>query len=261
LSLPKGKVYLVGAGPGDPGLLTVRGKGLIEHCDVIVYDALVSPEILALIPERAEKIYAGKRSGRHSLSQAEIIALLIGLSDRHGAIVRLKGGDPFIFGRGGEEVVALRAEGVPVEVVPGITAGIAAPAYAGIPLTHRDYSASVAFVTGHEAQETYRPQIQWQALANGAQTLVIYMGVLQIEHIVDQLCSAGRSPETPVALIRWGTTPQQEVLIGRLDSIVRQVQETGFMPPAVIVVGEVVNLATPPASGDSLRPQMPGLAD
>jgi uroporphyrin-III C-methyltransferase len=259
LLLPKGKVYLVGAGPGDPGLLTVRGKGLIEHCDVIVYDALVSPEILALIPEHAEKIYAGKRSGRHSLSQPEIIALLIALSDRHGAIVRLKGGDPFIFGRGGEEVMALRAEGIPVEVVPGITAGIAAPAYAGIPLTHRDYSASVAFVTGHEAQETYRPQIQWQALAHGAQTLVIYMGVLQIEHIVDQLCSAGRSPETPVALIRWGTTPQQEVLIGRLDSIVQQVQETGFMPPAVIVVGEVVNLATPPANGDSLRPQMPGL--
>lgn len=252
-------MYLVGAGPGDPGLLTVRGKGLIEHCDVIVYDALVSPEILALIPERTEKIHAGKRSGRHSLSQEAILELLIALAERYGAIVRLKGGDPFIFGRGGEEMIALRAQGIAVEVVPGITAGIAAPAYAGIPLTHRDYSASVAFVTGHEAQETYRPHIQWQQLANGAQTLVIYMGILQIENIVDHLCGAGRSPQTPVALIRWGTTPQQEVLIGTLGSIVQQVHDAEFTPPAVIVVGEVVKLATPPADGGSSAPGMPGL--
>ncbi|BAC90521.1 uroporphyrinogen-III C-methyltransferase [Gloeobacter violaceus] len=240
---PRGKVYLVGAGPGDPGLLTVRGKTLIEHCDAIVYDALVSPEILALIPARTERLYAGKRSGRHSLTQDEITERLIALVERHASVVRLKGGDPFIFGRGGEEVAALRAAGVAVEVVPGITAGIAAPAYAGIPLTHRDMSASVAFVTGHEAVETYRPEIRWGELARGAETLVIYMGVLQIESIVERLLAAGRAPETPVALIRWGTTPRQEVLTGTLATIAPRVRAAHFEPPAVIVVGEVARLA------------------
>ncbi|MBW4698841.1 MAG: uroporphyrinogen-III C-methyltransferase [Aphanocapsa lilacina HA4352-LM1] len=243
MPLPRGKVYLVGAGPGDPGLLTVRGKTLIEHCDAIVYDALVSPEILALISPHTERLYAGKRSGRHSLTQDEITEQLIALVERHASVVRLKGGDPFIFGRGGEEVAALRAAGVAVEVVPGITAGIAAPAYAGIPLTHRDMSASVAFVTGHEAVETYRPEIRWGELARGAETLVIYMGVLQIESIVERLLAAGRAPETPVALIRWGTTPRQEVLTGILDTIAQRVREADFEPPAVIVVGEVARLA------------------
>ncbi len=248
MPLPKGKVYLVGAGPGDPGLLTVRGKALIEHCDAIVYDALVSPEVLALAPQLAEHVYAGKRSGRHSLSQDEITQTLIELSYRHAAVVRLKGGDPYIFGRGGEEVTALRAHGIEVDVVPGVTAGIAAPAYAGIPLTHRDYSASVAFVTGHEAVETYRPAIDWENLARGAETLVIYMGILQIEAIVERVKAAGRLPATPIALIRWGTTPRQEVLIGTLETIVEQVRTAGFEPPAVIVIGEVVKLA----------PQQPG---
>jgi uroporphyrin-III C-methyltransferase len=223
--------------------LTVRGKTLIEHCDAIVYDALVSPEILALISPHTERLYAGKRSGRHSLTQDEITEQLIALVERHASVVRLKGGDPFIFGRGGEEVAALRAAGVAVEVVPGITAGIAAPAYAGIPLTHRDMSASVAFVTGHEAVETYRPEIRWGELARGAETLVIYMGVLQIESIVERLLAAGRAPETPVALIRWGTTPRQEVLTGILDTIAQRVREADFEPPAVIVVGEVARLA------------------
>ncbi|UFP94422.1 uroporphyrinogen-III C-methyltransferase [Gloeobacter morelensis] len=243
MPLPRGKVYLVGAGPGDPGLLTVRGKTLIEHCDAIVYDALVSPEILALIPAHTERLYAGKRSGRHSLTQDEITEQLIALVERHASVVRLKGGDPFIFGRGGEEVAALRAAGVAVEVVPGITAGIAAAACAGIPLTHRDMSASVAFVTGHEAVETYRPEIRWGELARGAETLVIYMGVLQIESIVERLLAAGRAPETPVALIRWGTTPRQQVLTGILDTIAQRVREADFEPPAVIVVGEVARLA------------------
>lgn len=245
---PRGKVYLVGAGPGDPGLLTVRAKTLLEHCDVVVYDALVSPEILAVIPSSIHKIYAGKRSGRHSLPQSQITALLIELTCRHSAIVRLKGGDPFIFGRGGEEVAELREHGIEVEVVPGITAGMAAPAYAGIPLTHRDYSASVAFITGHEATDSYRPAIHWQALTQGAETLVVYMGVLQIATIVEQVLAAGRPAKTPVALIRWGTTPRQEVLTGTLGSIVEQVEAVGFEPPAVIVIGEVVRLAHLPPS-------------
>jgi uroporphyrin-III C-methyltransferase len=245
VAAPLGKVYLVGAGPGDPGLLTVRGKTLIEHCDAVVYDALVSPEILALINPAAERYYAGKRPGRHSLAQEEIAALLVTLAGRRAAVVRLKGGDPYIFGRGGEEVAVLRAHGIAVEVIPGITAGIAAPAYAGIPLTHRDLSASVAFVTGHEAQETYRPQIDWENLARGAQTLVVYMGVLQIETIVSQVLAAGRPPETPVALIRWGTTPRQEVLTGTLATITQRVHAHRFEPPAVIVIGEVVRLGIP----------------
>ncbi|AGY59127.1 uroporphyrinogen-III C-methyltransferase [Gloeobacter kilaueensis] len=239
------KVYLVGAGPGDPGLLTVRAKALIEHCDAVVYDALVSPEVLALLPERAEQLYAGKRTGRHSLSQEQIIDALIDLSHRHAAVVRLKGGDPFIFGRGGEEMAALQKAGIAVEVVPGITAGIAAPAFAGIPLTHRDYSASVAFVTGHEAIETYRPEIRWGELAGAAETLVIYMGVLQIEAIAQKVLASGRSPSTPVALIRWGTTPRQQVLTATLATVVERVRGTHFEPPAVIVIGEVARWAKP----------------
>lgn len=252
LEYPEGKVYLVGAGPGDPGLLTVRGKALIEHCDAIVYDALVSPEILLMIPERAERHYAGKRSGRHSLTQPEITGLLVELAGRHAAVVRLKGGDPYIFGRGGEEIEELRARGIAWEVVPGITAGMAAPAYAGIPLTHRDYSASVAFVTGHEATESYRPEIHWAELARSAETLVVYMGVLRIEAIVEQILQAGRAPETPVALIRWGTTPRQEVLIGTLATVVEQVHAQHFEPPAVIVIGDVVRLSPSYPQGEPL---------
>ena len=237
-----GKVYLVGAGPGDPGLMTLKGKTLLEHADVVVYDALVSPAILGMISDRAEKINAGKRRGRHSKLQAETTQLLIAKAETNAVVVRLKGGDPFVFGRGGEEMEDLVKAGVSVEVVPGITSGIAAPAYAGIPVTHRGYSSSVTFVTGHEAAGKYRPQVNWQAIASGSETIVIYMGVHNLPQIIPQLMAGGLSPQTPIALIRWGTRPEQAELMGTLASIVEQVEITGFEAPAVAVIGKVVNL-------------------
>lgn len=238
-----GKVYLVGAGPGDPGLMTIKGKSLLEHSDVVVYDALVSPQVLQMINPKAEKIYAGKRSGRHSLPQEEITALLTAKAREHAVVVRLKGGDPFIFGRGGEELEDLITQGIPVEVVPGVTAGVAVPAYAGIPLTHRKYSSSVAFVAGHQATPGPGWAVNWSALAQGAQTLVIYMGVQQLPQIVASILEAGRSPETPIALIRWGTTPQQQTLLADLGTVVERVAQENFDPPAIIVVGEVVGFS------------------
>ena len=237
-----GKVYLVGAGPGDPGLFTLKGKGLLECADVVVYDALVSPAILAMINPQAEKIDASKRRGRHSLTQDEITQLLMEKAQDNAIVVRLKGGDPFIFGRGGEEMQDLVNVGVSVEVVPGITSGIAAPAYAGIPLTHRDYSSSVTFVTGHEAAGKYRPIVNWQAIAHSSETIVIYMGVHNLPYIALQLHSAGLSLDTPVALVRWGTRPEQEELIATLGTITAKVEETGFTAPAIAVIGQVVNL-------------------
>ncbi|AFY90595.1 MAG: Uroporphyrinogen-III C-methyltransferase [Chroococcidiopsis cubana SAG 39.79] len=237
-----GKVYLVGAGPGDPGLFTLKGKALLECADVVVYDALVSPAILGMINPLAEKINAGKRRGKHSLVQEDTTQLLIEKARDNAVVVRLKGGDPFIFGRGGEEMEDLVAAGVSVEVVPGITSGIAAPAYAGIPLTHRDYSSSVTFVTGHEAAGKYRPKVNWAAVAQGSETIAIYMGVHNLPYIIEQLCEAGLSADTPVALVRWGTRPEQEELIGTLATIVAQVETTGFSAPAIAVIGKVVNL-------------------
>jgi uroporphyrin-III C-methyltransferase len=237
-----GKVYLVGAGPGDPGLLTLKGKTLLEFADVVVYDALVSPEILTAINPHAKKINAGKRRGRHSLLQTETTKLLIEKARTNAVVVRLKGGDPFVFGRGGEEMEDLIKAGVPVEVVPGVTSGIAAPAYAGIPLTHRDYSSSVTFVTGHEASGKYRPQVNWQAIAQGSETIVIYMGIHNLANIIKQITEAGLSDHTPIALIRWGTRPEQEELVGTLATIVEQVAETGFEAPAIAILGKVVDL-------------------
>jgi uroporphyrin-III C-methyltransferase len=237
-----GKVYLVGAGPGDPGLMTLKGKALLECADVVVYDALVSAPILAMINPQAEQINAGKRKGMHSLLQEDTTQLLIEKAQAAAIVVRLKGGDPFIFGRGGEEMEALVAAGVPVEVVPGITAGIAASAYAGIPLTHRNHSSSVTFVTGHEGAGKYRPAVNWSAIAHGSETIVIYMGLHNLAHIVEQLQQAGLSPETPVGLVRWGTRPEQEELCGNLSTIVQQVDEAKFLAPAIVVIGSVVNL-------------------
>lgn len=237
-----GKVYLVGAGPGDPGLLTLKAKGLLDHADVVIHDALVSPPILAMISQRAQVIDAGKRRGRHSMMQADITQLLIEQAKTHAVVVRLKGGDPFVFGRGGEEMMGLLAVGIEVEVVPGITAGIAAPAYAGIPVTHRDYSSSVTFVTGHEAAGKYRPQVNWSAVAQGSETIVIYMGVHNLPNIVTELTAAGMAMETPVALVRWGTRPEHQELIGSLATIVRQVEEEQFEAPAIAIIGRVVDL-------------------
>jgi uroporphyrin-III C-methyltransferase len=237
-----GKVYLVGAGPGDPGLMTIKGKTLLECADVVIYDALISPLILAMIGPQAEQINAGKRRGRHSLSQEETTQLLIQKARTKAVVVRLKGGDPFVFGRGGEEMVELIQAGFSVEVVPGITSGIAAPAYAGIPLTHRAYSSSVTFVTGHESAGKYRPKVNWQAIAQGSETIVIYMGIHNLSYILEQLQAAGRSADTPIALIRWGTWPEQEELIGTLGTILTQVESTQFEAPAIVVIGDVVNL-------------------
>ncbi|OKH20598.1 uroporphyrinogen-III C-methyltransferase [Hydrococcus rivularis NIES-593] len=237
-----GKVYLVGAGPGDPGLMTLKGKQLLEHADVVVYDALVSPPILAMIGDRAERIDAGKRRGRHSKLQSETTRILIEKARTNAVVVRLKGGDPFVFGRGGEEMEDLVKAGVPVEVVPGMTSGIAAPAYAGIPLTHRGHSSSVTFVTGHEAAGKYRPQVNWGAIAQGSETIVIYMGIHNLANIVPRLIEGGLRPDTPIALVRWGTLPEQEELVGTLTTIVRQVEETRFEAPAIAVIGKVVNL-------------------
>lgn len=235
-----GKVYLVGAGPGDPGLLTIKGKTLLELADVVIYDALVSAEILAMISPYAEKIDAGKRRGRHSLLQSDTTQLLIEKAKEHAIVVRLKGGDPFVFGRGGEEMADLMAEGIPVEVVPGITAGIAAPAYANIPVTHRGYSSSVTFVTGHESAGKYRPDVNWSAIAQGSETIVIYMGIHNLSYIIPELRKAGLDEKTEIALIRWGTTPEQEELYGTLADIIDQVEKTGFTAPAIAIIGKVV---------------------
>jgi uroporphyrin-III C-methyltransferase len=235
-----GKVYLVGAGPGDPGLLTVKAKALIEQADVVIYDALVSDEILMGIPPRAERIYAGKTTGSHTLSQEAITDLLLAKARDGAVVIRLKGGDPFMFGRGGEEMLALVEAGIDVEVVPGVTSGIAAPAYAGIPLTHRDHSSSVVFVTGHEASGKYRPQVNWPLLAQATETLVIYMGIHNLWMISQKLLEGGKAPDTPVAVIQWGTTPHQSIhffTLGTLDPLGE------LSPPAIVVIGSVVNLS------------------
>ncbi|MDX2272683.1 MAG: uroporphyrinogen-III C-methyltransferase [Cyanobacteriota bacterium] len=239
-----GKVYLVGAGPGDPGLLTVKGKTLLGHADVVIYDALVSQPILDLIPAGAERIYAGKTTGMHTLPQPAITELLIHKAQTAAVVVRLKGGDPFVFGRGGEEMLALVEAGIAVEVVPGISAGIAASAYAGIPLTHRDYSSSVMFVTGHEAVGKYRPDLNWQAMATAAETLVIYMGIHHLREIASQLMAGGKPAATPVAIIRWATTPQQTVILTRLEDLAAHYPQLELGPPAIVVVGAVVDLSS-----------------
>ncbi|MEO0536452.1 MAG: uroporphyrinogen-III C-methyltransferase [Cyanobacteria bacterium P01_A01_bin.123] len=254
-----GKVYLVGAGPGDPGLLTLKGKTLLEHANAVVYDALVSPEILAMIAPEAERIHAGKRRGRHSLPQASTTQLLNDLAHRHAVVVRLKGGDPFVFGRGGEEMEDLVQAGISVEVVPGITSGIAAPAYVGIPVTHRHHSSSVTFVTGHEAAGKYRPEVNWQAIAHGSETIVVYMGVHNLPHITSELMAADLSPETPIALIRWGTRPDQEVLVATLATVVHKVAETGFEAPAIAVIGNVVDYRQQLAAIADTAQFVPGL--
>jgi len=238
-----GKVYLVGAGPGDPGLLTLKGKALLEAADVVVHDALVSPAILDMVNPQAELINAGKRRGVHSLLQAETTKLLIDKARSGKIVVRLKGGDPFVFGRGGEEMEDLCRVGLSVEVVPGVTSGVAAPAYAQIPLTHRDYSSSVTFVTGHESAGKYRPEVNWEAIAQGSETIVVYMGLHNLSYIIGQLQLGGLNSSTPIALIRWGTRPEQEELMGTLENIMDLVAVNEFQAPMVAVIGAVVKLS------------------
>lgn len=236
-----GKVYLVGAGPGDPQLLTIKAVKVLKEADVVIYDRLVGEEILYLAPENAEKIYVGKRTGKHEVPQEEITELIIEKALGGGKIVRLKGGDPFIFGRGGEEVEALVEKGIEFEVVPGISSSVAAPMYAGIPLTHRDYAASVAIITGHRAGDAEKP-IDWVKIANAVDTMVILMGVESLEGIVGKLLEGNISPSKPVALIESGTYPKQRTLIATLCTIVKEAKANQIKPPAVIVIGEVANL-------------------
>jgi uroporphyrinogen III methyltransferase / synthase len=232
---------LVGAGPGDPGLLTLKGREVLEKAEVVIYDYLANEEFLKYAPPDAERIYVGKKGGDHTLSQGGINDLLVEKgSDR--IVVRLKGGDPFVFGRGGEEAQVLVAAGIPFEVVPGVTAAIAVPAYAGIPLSHRDYTAGMTFVTGHEREDKGDSKIDWDKLAAGAGTLVFFMGVKNLSEISRSLTAHGRALDTPVAVIRWGTTPDQKTVIGTLGDIAERVKQAGITPPAITVVGEVVRL-------------------
>ncbi|HIQ37314.1 MAG TPA: uroporphyrinogen-III C-methyltransferase [Desulfocapsa sulfexigens] len=238
-----GKVYLVGAGPGDPGLITVRGKCLLERAQVVVYDHLANPKLLKHVPKDAELIYAGKKGGvKHTHTQDEINQMLVDWAENGKTVVRLKGGDPFIFGRGGEEVEVLSESGIDFEVVPGVTSATAAATYAGIPITHREYTASVAFLTGHEDPTKPGSNIDWAKLATGAGTLVIYMGIKNLPVIVKNLVTHGRDPRTSVAVVRWASTPEQRSVVGTLDTIIDIVREAGIKPPALIIVGEVVTL-------------------
>ena len=240
--MKKGKVYLTGAGPGAKDLISLKAIEKIKIADVIIYDYLANNKFLDFAKKDAEIIYVGKQGGCHTLKQEEINKLIIQKAKEGKNVVRLKGGDPYIFGRGGEEAEELVEENIEFEVIPGITAASAATAYAGIPLTHRDFTASVAFITGHEREDSEYSKIHWDKIATGIGTIVFYMGVKNLPYIVEKLIENGRAPETPVALIRWGTMPYQETVTGTLSNIVDIVKEKNLKPPAIIVVGEVVKL-------------------
>ncbi len=237
-----GKVYLIGAGPGDPGLLTIKAKECIENADVVVYDYLASPFLLDYAKKDAQIIYVGKKGGDHTLSQDGINQLLVDKAKLGFNIARLKGGDPFVFGRGGEEAQMLLSYGVPYEVIPGVTSAIAAPAYAGIPVTHRDHTSFVSFITGHENPDKKESRMQWDIYARSNATLVFLMGVKNLANIAKNLINNGKSPDTPVALVRWGTTARQQTVTGTLETIVEKVKKAKLKSPAIIVIGHVVSL-------------------
>jgi uroporphyrinogen III methyltransferase/synthase len=244
-----GRVALVGAGPGDPGLLTVRGRRLLRRAEVVVYDRLVDPRLLDLAPPGALRVFAGKRRGAHALEQEAINDLLVLHARRGRRVVRLKGGDPFVFGRGGEEALALAAAGIPFEIVPGVTSAVAVPAAAGIPVTHRGVSSSFAVVTGHEA---CGERVDWARLATAVDTVVVLMGLAGLEATARRLVEHGRPPATPVALVRAGTTGEQRTVTGTLADIAERARAAGLEPPVVAVVGEVVRL------GERLGPAQAG---
>lgn len=240
MSASQGKVYLVGAGPGDVGLITVRGRECLEHADVVIYDSLANPALLEYAP-KAEHIYAGKAVDKHTLTQSEINELLFAQARQGKRVVRLKGGDPFVFGRGGEEALALAARGVPFEVVPGVTAGIAVPAYAGIPVTHRGASTSVTLVTGHDEQALESGDIDLANIALQG-TLVFYMSVKNLPVVTAKLIALGRDSSTPVAVVSYGTSPKQRTVIAKLSDIEDRCARENLAPPAVVVVGDVAAL-------------------
>ena len=235
-------VYLVGAGPGDPALITLRGVQCLQRAQVVIYDYLANEQLLNHAPPEAERIYAGKIGGRHNQEQEDINRLLVEKALAGNTVVRLKGGDPFVFGRGGEECEALAAAGLPFEVVPGVTAAVGAAAYAGIPLTHRDFTASVAFVTGQEGKDKNETGIDWDRLSLGSGTVVFYMGITSLRRNMQRMIDHGRSPDTPVALVRWATTVSQQVLTGTVSDIADKAEKACFKPPAVTIVGDVVTL-------------------
>ena len=236
-----GKVYLVGAGPGDPDLITRKGLRCLRLADVVVYDRLVSPELLDEAPLGAERIFVGKQPGCHAITQEQISALLIHYARLGRTVVRLKGGDPFVFGRGGEEALALSAAGIPVEIVPGVSSAIAVPAYAGIPVTQRAYAGAVTIVTGHEQHDW--AAVNWDALAQAGGTLVILMGVELLAQIAQRLLAGGLAPDTPAAVIQQGTLPEQRTIKGTLATIAQHATEERIQSPAIIVFGAVVALS------------------
>ena len=237
-----GIVYLIGAGPGDPGLLTIKAKECIETADVVVYDYLASPYLLEYAKKTAQLIYVGKKGGDHTLSQDGINQLLVDHARNGRTIARLKGGDPFVFGRGGEEAQVLLSQGISYEVVPGVTSAVAAPAYAGIPITHRDHTSFVSFITGHENPDKKDSSMQWDVFAKSNATLIFFMGVKNLPHIVQNLMDQGKAKDTPVALVRWGTTTRQQTVTGTLETIVANVKAAKLKSPAIIVIGDVVSL-------------------
>lgn len=236
-----GKVYIVGAGPGDPDLITVKGKRCIETADVILYDRLINPELLEYAKSDADLIYCGKLPGYHTMKQETINHFLIKFAMNGKIVTRLKGGDPFVFGRGGEEAESLKTHGIAYEIIPGITSGIAASAYAGIPVTHRKISSSVAFVTGHGCDES-KDDIEWDALARGVQTLVVYMGMKHLPEICRKLMASGKAASTPVALVHWGTKEDQVSVTGTLETITAVAEQKAIENPTIIVIGDVVRL-------------------
>ncbi len=241
--MKRGKVYLVGAGPGDPSLITVKGLKYIEKAEVVVYDYLANKKLLNHAPKDAEFIYAGKKGGgHHAHTQEEINNILIDKAKSGKMVVRLKGGDPFIFGRGGEEIEELALAGIPFEVVPGVTSATAAATYAGVPITHRRFTSTVAFVTGHEDPTKESSKIEWQKIATGIGTLVFYMGIKNLPLIAEKLIANGRDPETPAMVVRWASTPEQRSVDGTLATIGEIVRQADIKPPALVVIGDVVTL-------------------
>jgi len=236
------KVYLLGAGPGDPGLLTLRARDILSRADVVVYDHLANKAFLDFCRPDAEILYVGKMGGDHTLPQDSINALLVARAKEGKLVARLKGGDPFVFGRGGEEAEELVAAGCSFEVVPGVTSAVAAPAYAGIPITHRAFASSVSFITGHEDQAKSESSLNWEAFARSGSTLVFFMGVKNLPHISENLIRAGMAGDTPAALVRWGTTCLHQTLVATLATIPEEAVRRGFTPPSLLVVGGVVSL-------------------
>ena len=236
-----GTVYLVGAGPGDPDLLTVKAQRLITQCDALVYDSLIPKELLDLASDSCELYFVGKRRGHHSMPQPKTNSVLLEMARKHACVVRLKGGDPFLFGRGAEEAAFLDRHDVPVQVVPGVTAGIAVPAYLGIPVTHRLAGSSVTFVTGHEGVDKHRPIVKWRALAKASDGLVIYMGVHNSNYIVDELIAGGLDPSTSAVAIQQGTVIGQRSIKAPLKHLVEVLKKQDFTSPSIILIGAVVD--------------------